>query len=859
MGLSTLVLEETLDTICLTGKSAFDNRYNDLFHAGDHIGWMSPVCFFGTGSSPADWQYTQGNGTVSGSAWPLSSTFTWSSSTITLIVTPSIVSNKLRITVTMQATAGPDLATKFAGIRINLNRAQWAGFAYSTTGVVNSGTLPVTPGASKSVILSSIAATKFSIAGDGSHRKIDVEPNAASVDCYLVDEGTTGAAGDFRLYIGLDNHTILAASQTTFYVDISIPGGSAQDANSYSIDGTRTIPDNGAGGQYTELGSWTSAITASGILDLSSKAPLFNVPGARLKRNGRRLEYNGSVVKLSGGNIAFGATTGVTTGEIDARVPEFARRGIRIVRLHHIDDIGGLCDSNPSTAINATKLDKIHYWIYKLAQAGILFTLDLYSIRTIHASEANAIVPGASAITSFKTLCALNCPGAIANLQTFTSNLLLSRNPYTGNLVGQEPTLAYLDLNNEDISSSATAPGNADEISYINTRHTAEVGGTWDLSTERTRNWIASNMRQFNSTMRAYVRGLGCQALLTHLSNFNQDAYRGAFEDLRANAVDVETRHQYWNIPWTSSPFTAHNQTISDRAGAYGRSWWSEQPRSLEAERDTPLIVDEANCLAPWPGRNELGMVFGAIAGLESWDGVLVFDIAAGTSSLNSAPQTLAQYSIWTDPLRDSSWWIPVWALLVRGDMPARASQAAVDSGGWVGFTNVARNSQTRASRVITAGFKGYSGEAGTSHDCGGFKATILTGTRACVWACAMAYPSAPDIGSATSILVFHGTDLQMGGSVYNNARGNVLASIGSNGHRVYQGTCQIDLATANPAGTVVYRLNSAGTRGATVPVTVVNGRAQFVLDNNTTPTFFYEVVVTPPASPRRRGGHRRK
>ena len=87
---------------------------------------------------------------------------------------------------------------------------------------------------------------------------------------------------------------------------------------------------------------------------------------------------------------------------IDRVCDLFARAGLNLVRLHHVDDVGGLLPParvGMGQRLDPTALDRVDYWIAAAKRRGLYVYLDLLDYRTFTEEEGvtNAALLGRAA------------------------------------------------------------------------------------------------------------------------------------------------------------------------------------------------------------------------------------------------------------------------------------------------------------------------------------------------------------------------------------------------------------------------------------------------------------------------------
>ena len=136
---------------------------------------------------------------------------------------------------------------------------------------------------------------------------------------------------------------------------------------------------------------------------------------------------------------------------IEAAAELFARAGFNLVRLHHLDDVGGLLPPERVghvPRLDPEKLDAVDYWVAALKKRGIYVYLDLLDYRTFWEEEGVAngslLGRGAKPYAVFSD--------RLIELQIdYARELLVEHtNPYTGLSYAQDPAVVLVELCDEN-------------------------------------------------------------------------------------------------------------------------------------------------------------------------------------------------------------------------------------------------------------------------------------------------------------------------------------------------------------------------------------------------------------------------
>lgn len=206
------------------------------------------------------------------------------------------------------------------------------------------------------------------------------------------------------------------------------------------------------------------------ITEILARAPILN-PNLSAFPDSSMLDRSGTLeapagkrgfVSVKDGHFAFadgtrarffGVNLAKTSVFLDkARIEEladlFARAGINLVRIHHIDDTEGILDPDPARYFRPEQLDCVDYWVAQLRKRGIYLCLDLNDYRTFRAADGvqdgEALGRGAKPYAVFD-------PRLIELQQAYARKLLVEHvNPYTKLPYAKDPAVAFLEIYDEN-------------------------------------------------------------------------------------------------------------------------------------------------------------------------------------------------------------------------------------------------------------------------------------------------------------------------------------------------------------------------------------------------------------------------
>lgn len=191
-------------------------------------------------------------------------------------------------------------------------------------------------------------------------------------------------------------------------------------------------------------------------------------------RDGHFVQPGGERFRIWGVNLTGGAC--YPEKEDATRVAEMlASLGINAVRFHFLDSDWGAdksifpYDTNTTRVLDPGQLDRLDYFVAQLAGQGIYSNFNLNVGRNYREGDQvpyHQYLGLAKAVTLFDD--------RIIELQKeYASMLLTHRNPYTGNEYRNEPSLAFLEIVNENSLVEAWFGGR------LRGTHSSTRTGTW--------------------------------------------------------------------------------------------------------------------------------------------------------------------------------------------------------------------------------------------------------------------------------------------------------------------------------------------------------------------------------------------
>ena len=663
----------------------------------------------------------------------------------------------------------------------------------------------------------------------------------------------------------------------------------------------------------------TTAVEAGSALDFSA-AGWIDAPAGkhgRVVRVGDHFEFAGKPCvkqRFYGVNLCFSANY-MSAADAEELATRLARLGYNALRIHHYER--DLCDRKDGTTVIPGKMAQLDNLLNACIRHGIYLTTDLFVSREIPWRSCGIEREGSVPMQEYKELVLFH-DGAFKNYLAFARQLLEHVNPETGRRWADEPAFAFLALVNE---------GNPGNSGYGFVKSLPEAQAAWAK-------WLAERKAQepetyagitdavpdncwantpqncaytlfladveiaFARRMTSFIRGeIKSQILLTDLSCWRNPVQ---YQLVRTH-YDYVDDHFYvdhpdflersWQLP---SRCPNVNPACGPNAGFEGVA----RHRLL----DRPFTLTEFNYSGPGQFRGVGGMMLGAQAALQEYDGIWRFAWSHSSEGLLK-PQPIQYFDVSRDPLQRATeravamlylrgdmkplarrhavvfperalrsdfscgpqadikdmWfgWHARFGTLVADSMPAQAtsgglfpevfSRTSEDYRQWAkgtlpGDGQVIIDRENRLFGVDTPRTAGFFAEWG-ARTVGPLTAKLDGQAPAAVWVSAL--DDAP-IASSRRLLLTHVADVQDEGTVYADDSKKILLKWGHLPHLMRRSAAEVTLAFADAKPCKVYALAADGTRRGEVKVVQKGGSASFTADTARDPseaTCYYEIV----------------
>lgn len=541
------------------------------------------------------------------------------------------------------------------------------------------------------------------------------------------------------------------------------------------------------GPQWVRLRNYKDIVRGS-ALDFSGQG-LQHAPAGRygwLKARQGAFEFEkrpGRPCRFYGINLCF--TANYPTHEVADRLTDrLIRLGYNTIRIHHHDDTWNRGD--------AEMQDRLDYLLAQAMRKGLYVTTDMYVSRRVTWQELGVDREGEVGMDLFKSLVGCYEP-AFENWCQFARRFMEHRNPYTGRMYKDEPGMPLISLINEGelfmgFDSKVGEP--IIQQAYREFTGSDERLEAWKGRFEDFQDHLEHRIAE---RCTAYLRQIGCRALLTNDNN----GFRHGEGEAATPLYDYVDNHFYidhpqfleqsWRLPSrcdNRNPVTYGGPEMFRKGYAKGFS--------------KPYTITEWNFSGPGRYRGLGGILTGARAAVQDWDGLWRFAYAHSADALEDNEAHYPGYfDVSTDPLSQASDRASI-CLFLRGDAQSE-DQLLLDQ-----QTGVLRLATDRTCGIFAPGGR---------HEAGVLRAEI-SGAPATVCLSSL---DGRELSRSRHMLLSHITDVQGDHTVYADAERKVLLSWGR-GTLIERGRAEISLRLAKPRGLKVYELDTSGRRLGTLP-----------------------------------------
>lgn len=632
-------------------------------------------------------------------------------------------------------------------------------------------------------------------------------------------------------------------------------------------------------------------IVAGSALDFSNQG-LQDAPAGKygwLRNTDGHFEFEGRTgfrQRFYGANLCYSACF-PDKALADRLVMRLVRLGYNTVRIHHYEGTGGLfLKSNLVRGFDPEQAARLDYFLARCFANGIYVTTDLYTTRRVKWRDIAIDRDGDVPMSVYKNLIGVHEP-AFENWCAFARLFFTHVNPHTGRAYRDEPGLPLVSLINEGKLGWCWTQIRSEEpmrkawAAWLAERRAKDSDFAKGMDVDPTHvnseenalfvHFMADVERKLVARQRAFLRGLGVKALLT---NQNCGPHPAPMMSVKEDLYDYVDDHFYVDHPL----FLGKNWSLPSRCNNKNPVCSTYLPYlSVAFTRlpTKPFCITEWNFSGPGMFRGCGGILTGAMAALQGWDGLWRFAYSHSRGDLSGDQGAPGYFDMATDPLGQASDRASV-CLFLRGDLeplaeavadrldrtdslpadcremgvaPAwkaaawrtRVATALADVPGWRMFslaeTRACKEPPVKLSVNSAVDFNAARGSFRimTSKTCGGFapSGSLSAGAiafdvgpvAATVWASSL---DGKPVAKSKRILVTHLTDVQADGNVYANQDKTILLKWGRGRSVVRKGEAGVSLALADPGLFDVWALETSGRRLEKMPTRVENGRLCF-------------------------------
>ncbi|MBN1342686.1 MAG: carbohydrate binding domain-containing protein [Phycisphaerae bacterium] len=314
-------------------------------------------------------------------------------------------------------------------------------------------------------------------------------------------------------------------------------------------------------------------------------------------KDGHFVRADGQRVRMVGVNLSFGANF-PTHEDAEAVAAHLAKFGVNVVRHHHMDssDIWKW-HKDGTREVDEAKLERLAYFVTRLGKHGIYSDINTHVSRTFTEKEG---FPQADKLVRYNKYTLYFVPRMRELYKEYARRLLTYKNPHTGRRLVDEPSVAMVEITNEnrfspaglsplrDVPEAYHKPLQQRWNAFLKDRYgtTDALRKAWGQSSEP----LGENIADFGD----FSKGLAPWSLMDHgVSKAEAKVHRSGPENTSALQIQVDkVGPELFQLE-----FARHGLSLeADRL--YTLSFWvkSSEPREV--------WVDVSRAGPPW---NPLG------------------------------------------------------------------------------------------------------------------------------------------------------------------------------------------------------------------------------------------------------------
>ncbi len=602
-------------------------------------------------------------------------------------------------------------------------------------------------------------------------------------------------------------------------------------------------------------------VVPGSILDMDSgAAPTGTYGWMKSNADGHfQFEKKDTPDRFYGANVLFGATR-ATPALSEILANRIDRVGYNAVRLHNFDDGVVRAGATSSDQLDMDVQNRMSYFLNALGKRGIYVWLDLMANRLPPAAELDFPTEN---VDDYKSLMLISDKAKVSWAK-YAMALMGTKNPYNGKAWKDDPTIAWVCMQNESYLRGNWPQMSATSKAMFQAKWAAEGNpGTFDPTTAAGARWASQLHRNLYAWQKAKMKGIGVKALLSDGNGKQEDnALRGLWGD-----VDVVDVHSYWDHPvflgnsWDLPAKGADGRRTLLNNGFLGKA-------AIQKQANKPFVLSEIGVSSTNAFRAEQLLGITSAASTQGWDAAFRFQFCTDIHRITQL-KPMTDFMVQDDPIALACDRIGSQAFLRRdlgdegtalvrrmtsADLPNEnltspfqptPYTAAVAWSNSIGtttptlpsFDGTFRNADNSvrfqpAANVMAIDTDRYA--AGVANPNQSIDTAVMDvkvlDSRATIAAISR---DGKALRNSSRILLSHLTDVQNTGETYSGDDRTVVTAWGQLPYLAKAGAANVTLSTSLAASLNVYRLDMAGNRIGQLNVSRNSRSISFTMDNN--------------------------
>ncbi len=299
-------------------------------------------------------------------------------------------------------------------------------------------------------------------------------------------------------------------------------------------------------------------------------------------KDGHFVDASGRRVRMLGVNLSFGANF-PTHEDAEALAAHLAKFGINVVRHHHMD-ARDIWKGNPdgTRQVDPDKLERLSYLITQLGKHGIYSDINIHVSRTFTEKEG---FPQANKLGRYNKYTLYFAPRMRELWKDYARRLLTYKNPTTGRRLVDEPSVAMVEITNENRFS----PSGFGPLATVSERYHKPLQDRWNAWLKERYGTTAAMRKAWGEAAEPlgkdiadfgdFSRGHKPWSLSTHgVSKATAKPKRSGPEGLSAVQIEIDrVPDELWKLEFVRSGLSLEKDRL------YTMSFWikAAEPRSL--------------------------------------------------------------------------------------------------------------------------------------------------------------------------------------------------------------------------------------------------------------------------------------